>query len=60
MLARCVVCRGDIEEGEQHEIWENAYYCRRHSLAFLRQRAKMYAASLKVQANREQDESTTA
>jgi hypothetical protein len=46
LLARCVVCRGDIHEGEKHEIWEDGYYCRRHSLVFLRERARLYAASL--------------
>jgi hypothetical protein len=53
LVARCVVCRGDIHDGEQYEIWEDAYYCRRHSLAFLRERARMYAASLKADASRE-------
>lgn len=53
LVARCVVCRGDIHDGERYEIWEDAYYCRRHSLAFLRERARLYAASLTEGANRE-------
>jgi hypothetical protein len=54
LVARCAVCRGDIHEEEQYEIWEDAYYCRRHSLAFLRERARMYAASLTTPVSREQ------
>lgn len=46
LVARCVVCRGDIREGDPYETWENGYYCERHSLAFLRERARVYASSL--------------
>lgn len=53
LVARCVVCRGDIHEGEQHEIWQEAFYCRRHSLVFLRERARLYAESLKEEARPE-------
>jgi hypothetical protein len=46
IMARCVVCKGDIYEDESHEIWEDAYYCRRHSLTYLRARAAEYAKLL--------------
>lgn len=49
LLARCAVCRGDIFAGEQHEVWEGGYYCRRHSLPYLRERAHRYAALLSSQ-----------
>ena len=47
LLARCAVCRGDILESEEHEIWEGGFYCRRHSLPHLRERAREYAALLR-------------
>jgi hypothetical protein len=53
LVARCVVCRGDIREGEKYEIWEEAFYCKRHSLAYLRERARLYAASLTEGSRRE-------
>lgn len=53
LVARCVVCRGDIHEGDKYEIWDEAYYCRRHSLAYLRERARLYAASLTEQTPQE-------
>ncbi|HZU11203.1 MAG TPA: hypothetical protein VFB58_00040 [Chloroflexota bacterium] len=43
LLARCVVCRGDIFDGDPLEIWEGGYYCERHSLAYLRERARAFA-----------------
>jgi len=46
LLARCIVCRGDIQQGDEHEIWEGGYYCRRHSLPHLRERARAYAELL--------------
>ena len=46
LLARCIVCRGDIYEGDEHELWEGGYYCQRHSLPHLRERAREYAALL--------------
>jgi hypothetical protein len=46
LVARCIVCRGDIHEHEPHEMWEGGYYCERHSLAHLRERARAYAESL--------------
>lgn len=46
LLARCVVCRGNIFSGEPHEVWEGAFYCERHSLPYLRERAREYAAML--------------
>lgn len=47
LLARCAVCRGDIHRGDEHEFWEGGFYCRRHSLPHLRERAREYAALLK-------------
>lgn len=46
LLARCIVCRGDIHCGDAHEFWEGGYYCERHSLPHLRERARDYAALL--------------
>lgn len=46
LLARCIVCRGDIHENDSHELWEGGYYCKRHSLPHLRQRARAYAEML--------------
>jgi hypothetical protein len=47
LLARCAVCRGHIYGGDQYEIWEGGYYCHRHSLPHLRERAREYAALLR-------------
>ena len=49
LIARCIVCRGDIHEAEPHEIWEGGYYCERHSVPWLRARAREYAELLQVQ-----------
>jgi hypothetical protein len=46
LLARCIVCRADIYAHEVHEVWEGAFYCRRHSLPVLRERAREYAELL--------------
>jgi hypothetical protein len=46
LLARCVVCRGNIFRDEPHETWEGGFYCERHSLPYLRERAREYAAML--------------
>lgn len=46
LLARCVVCKGNIFDVETYEIWEGGYYCERHSLPYLRERAREYAARL--------------
>ncbi len=46
LIARCIVCRGNIHEADQHEIWEGGYYCERHSLPHLRERARQYAELL--------------
>jgi hypothetical protein len=43
LVARCIVCRGNIFSGDVHEIWQDAYYCRQHSLPYLRERAREYA-----------------
>lgn len=50
LIARCVVCRGDIHEVDRYEVWEEAYYCERHSLLWLRQRARMYAEVIRQEA----------
>ncbi len=42
IVARCVVCKGDIYNGDDHELWDGGYYCQRHSLAYLRARAREY------------------
>lgn len=46
LVARCIVCRGDIRESDVFETWEGGYYCQRHSLAHLRERARRYAELL--------------
>jgi hypothetical protein len=51
LLARCVVCRGNIHSDEPHEVWEGGYYCERHSLPYLRERAREYAALLSQEAS---------
>ena len=43
MAARCVVCRGDIHDREPYEVWEGGFYCERHSLPYLRERARRFA-----------------
>ncbi len=53
LVARCIVCRGDIFAGEVYEVWEGGYYCRRHSVPFLRERAHEYAALLRAQVESE-------
>jgi hypothetical protein len=53
LVARCIVCRGDIHDTDAYEIWEDAYYCERHSLPRLRERARQYAALLKFPAARD-------
>jgi hypothetical protein len=55
LLARCIVCRGNIHEGESYEIWEGGYYCERHSLPHLRERARLYAELLRAQVKSEPD-----
>jgi hypothetical protein len=50
LLARCIVCRGDIHENDRHEVWESGFYCERHSLPLLRERAKLYADMLAQEA----------
>lgn len=46
LIARCIVCRGNIHRGDAHEVWEGGYYCERHSLPYLRERAREYSAYL--------------
>ncbi|HEX8917589.1 MAG TPA: hypothetical protein VF898_03730 [Chloroflexota bacterium] len=47
LVARCIVCRGNIHEGDRFEIWESAYYCERHSIPWLNERARQYADLLR-------------
>lgn len=49
MIARCIVCKGNIHEQHMYETWEGAFYCQRHSLPHLRARAREYALMLEVQ-----------
>jgi hypothetical protein len=49
LLARCVVCRGNIRASDEFEIWDGGYYCRRHSLAYLRARAEEYAVRQRME-----------
>ena len=48
MVARCIVCKGNIHEREAYEVWEGGFYCCRHSLPHLRARAREYAALLET------------
>jgi hypothetical protein len=50
LLARCVVCRGNIWAGEAHELWEGGYYCERHSVRYLRERAREFAALVREES----------
>ncbi len=52
LLARCVVCKGNIFREEPHEVWEGGYYCEHHSLPYLRERAREYAALLAEETSR--------
>lgn len=47
ILARCVVCRGDIYQDDSHETWEGGFYCERHGLTHLRGRAEEYRRLLR-------------
>lgn len=53
LVARCIVCRGNIHETDEYEIWEGGFYCKRHSLPHLRSRAREYAALLAQEAVQE-------
>lgn len=50
LMARCIVCRGDIHENDRYEQWEGGFYCERHSLPLLRERAKLYVDMLAQEA----------
>lgn len=50
LVARCIVCRGNVFSTDAYEVWEDAYYCERHSLPHLRERAREYAAILQREA----------
>ncbi|HEX6510206.1 MAG TPA: hypothetical protein VF221_21455 [Chloroflexota bacterium] len=50
MVARCAVCRGNIHADDAFEVWEGGYYCERHSLSHLRERAREYAALLELES----------
>lgn len=54
LIARCVVCRGNIFEGQPHETWEGGYYCQRHSLAYLRERARLFSRHIQQEETKEQ------
>lgn len=47
LIARCIVCKGNIHQDESFEMWEGGYYCQRHSLPHLRARAREYAALMR-------------
>lgn len=49
MIARCIVCKGNIHEHEPYELWEGGFYCERHSLPHLRARAREYALLMDVE-----------
>jgi hypothetical protein len=49
MIARCIVCKGNIHELHAYEVWEGGFYCERHSLPHLRARAREYALLLKAE-----------
>ena len=51
MIARCIVCKGNIHEHDAFEIWEGAFYCERHSLPHLRARAREYAMMLEAEGS---------
>lgn len=60
LVARCIVCRGDIHQGDQYELWEGAFYCERHSLPSLRERARQYATLLRGQSRGDSSENRLA
>jgi hypothetical protein len=49
LIARCIVCKGNIHAHDPHEQWEGGFYCERHSLPRLRARAREYASLLEVE-----------
>ncbi len=51
MIARCIVCKGNIHEHDEYETWEGAFYCQRHSLPHLRARAREYALMLQAEGS---------
>jgi hypothetical protein len=46
LIARCVVCKGNIHADQPYEQWEGGYYCERHSVRYLRERAREYGRIL--------------
>jgi hypothetical protein len=50
LVARCIVCKGNIHLSDRFEIWEGGYYCERHCLPRLRERALEYAEMLAREA----------
>jgi hypothetical protein len=44
MIARCIVCKGNIHKLDAYEVWEGGFYCERHSLPRLRARARIRIA----------------
>jgi hypothetical protein len=53
MIARCIVCKGNIHEHDAYEVWEGGFYCERHSLPRLRARAREYALLLEIESSSE-------
>jgi hypothetical protein len=49
MIARCIVCKGNIHQSDTYEVWEAGFYCERHSLPHLRARAREYALLLEAE-----------
>ncbi|MGH2441781.1 MAG: hypothetical protein ACRDFX_01290 [Chloroflexota bacterium] len=50
LVARCIVCRGDIHDNQPYEVWEGGFYCEIHSLPHLRSRAREYAKLIRQEA----------
>lgn len=50
LIARCIVCKGNIHERDPYEVWEGGFYCERHSLPHLRARAREYSRLLEAQS----------
>ena len=53
LVARCVVCKGNIHGDQPFEVWEGGFYCERHSLPYLHARAREYASRLRAQPSDE-------
>jgi hypothetical protein len=51
LIARCIVCKGNVHAQDRYEFWEGGYYCARHSLPLLRERAREYARLLEAESS---------